>query len=162
MYAILITLHVLFAMGFFLAHGTEASVIFKIRNERNPEAICTLLELSRSVQAANIITFMGMLLTGVIGGFWLNWWRMGWIWAALILLTVIYISMGTFGRRYFMNVSRAVGMPVPGDEKKGIQPRPASREELETVVASGHPRLLASIGLSGLTAIVFLMMLKPF
>ncbi|HVN53455.1 MAG TPA: hypothetical protein VMT46_03920 [Anaerolineaceae bacterium] len=162
-YRWVILLHVLFAFGFFLSHGASALAMFKLRNERSHERICAIIELCKMGEPPMIISFLGILITGIAGGFIGGWWRHGWIWAALILLIAIDLLMGRYGRVYIEQIANALGMVDARATKKGVIPaQPASPEALATIVNAGRPGLMASVGLGGLAAIILLMTIKPF
>jgi hypothetical protein len=148
-------LHVLSVLGFLLAHGATATVMFKVRGERNPIRIQALLDLSPAVGGAMIVTLLLILITGILGGFLGGWWGRGWIWAALALLIAISFVMSFMGRIYFERVRRALGVATAEDQKKKVAPPPAlPPDQLAAVINSGQPMLLALI--------TWLMMFKPF
>ena len=101
MYTWIIFLHVLSVFTFFLAHGATATVMFKVRGERDPARLSALLDLSPAVSGIMAITLLLILVTGIVGGFMGGWWGHGWIWAALVLLIAITFVMSFVGRLYF-------------------------------------------------------------
>ena len=160
MYTWLVFLHVLGVFGFLIAHGVSASVFFAIKNERNMERICMLLQLSSGSARVMIISLLTLLATGVINGFLGHWWRYGWIWLSLALLVGIYAGMSFLGTRILNEVRMGVGLP----SAYGQPPRPErfSTEELSARLDQIHPYRLALIGFGGLALIAWLMMFKPF
>jgi hypothetical protein len=163
MYPWLIFLHVLSAFAFFLAHGATATVMFRLRSERDPARLMALLDLSPAVGGLMSINLLLILVTGIVGGFWGGWWGRGWIWAALVLLIAISFVMSFGGRLYFDRVRRALGQATPDEKRKQTAPPAAiSPDELAAVLNAGQPMLLAVVGLAGLAVITWLMMFKPF
>jgi hypothetical protein len=160
MYTWLVFLHVLGVFGFLIAHGVSASVFFAIKNERNMERICTLLQLSSGSARVMIISLLTLLASGVINGFLGHWWRYGWIWLSLALFVGIYAGMSLLGPRILNEVRMGVGLP----SAYGQPPRPErfSAEELNAQLEQIHPYLLTSIGFGGLALTAYLMMFKPF
>jgi hypothetical protein len=163
MYPWIIFLHVLSAFAFFLAHGATATVMFKVRGERDPARLAALLDLSPAVSGMMGITLLLILVTGIVGGFMGGLWGRGWIWTALVLLVAITFVMSFVGRLYFDRVRHAIGKATDDDQRKKIAPPPAlPPDQLAAVINSGRPMLLAIIGLGGLAVITWLMMFKPF
>ena len=163
MYIWVVFLHVLAAFGFFLAHGASATVMLKVRGERDRARLHALLDLSNAAGGAMTVTLLLLLLAGIIAGFMGRWWGWGWIWVSLALLIAISLVMSFLGRLYLDRVRRAIGIATDDDRRKKLAPPPpASPEELAEVLASGRPMALAVIGIAGLAVIVWLMMFKPF
>lgn len=162
MYNWVVLLHVLSVLGFMLAHGASAAVMFQIRGEREPARLLALLGLTQAVGRWMAITLLLVLVLGVVAGFMQNWWRFGWIWASIVLLVIITVLMTLIGRQYFDRVRRALGVATPQDVKAKVTPRAVAPDELATVILSGRPMALAVVGLGGLAVITWLMMLKPF
>ena len=158
MYTWVIFLHVLSVMGFLLAHGSAAVVMFRLRSERDPARIGALLDLSRAVGGLTAATALLLLLAGLAGGFMGSWWGRGWIWASLGLFIVIGVVMSSLGRVYFERVRRALAA-APGSATASAGP---AAEPVAAAIAAGQPLLVAAIGLGGLAVITWLMMFKPF
>ncbi len=157
-------IHVISAFGFMTAHGVSVFVLFKLQSEQDRERICALLELSRLSLNPMYISLVGLLITGIAGGFMANWWRMGWIWLALALFLALGAIMGKYGRQHFEMLRWALGISAanPSNRREVIPVTADSPEQLRALIASGHTRLLAWTGLGGLAAILLLMVLKPF
>jgi hypothetical protein len=161
-YRFIVFLHVISAMVFIMAHGVSAMMMFKISRERKYENLCNYLEISKMALAPAMRALEGVLLTGIILTVWAKWWHMGWIWASLALFVAISFVMIKYASGYMNRVRKAIGMVSQKDLKKGIRPLPAPPEVLAKVVTEGRPRLVASVGMGGLAAIVLLMVMKPF
>ncbi len=164
LYPWVILVHVVCAFGFMMAHGVSVFVMFKLQGEQDRERICALLELSRLSLNPMYFALIGLLVTGIAGGFMASWWRMGWIWLALVLFFALGFIMGRYGRPYFENLRSALGISIPNRSRNSavIPVTADSPEQLRALIASGHSRLLAWSGLGGLAAILLLMVLKPF
>jgi hypothetical protein len=160
--------HVASVFGFLLAHGASTGVLFKLRGERKLERIRALLDLSkRSI----VWTYAFLVLLGLSGGtaaYIGDWWRQGWIWASAALLILIALAMDWIGDPYYDRLRVAVGLKEPKAKKgtptpPGLLPdTPAGEEELVKLLRSPRPWLLALVGIVGLAAILWLMVLKPF
>ncbi len=162
MYNIVIFLHVVGVFIFLLAHGTSQAVAFALRKERNMEHVRALLLFSPSTFGMMYGGLLLILLTGIAGGFLLNWWGQGWIWAALVLLIVMVAVMSVYVIPYYGNLRKAAGLPYMLRGK--IQPPapPVSDAELARMLESPHGMYSALIGWTGLLVILALMMFKPF
>lgn len=155
-------IHVLGVLLFVLAHGVSAGVLLKMRTERDPATLRTLLDLSRSSLTAALIGFLLWFIAGVVAGFSGNWWTAGqyWIWASLVIAVVITGLMTPMGRIYFGRVRTALGVdPRTGKFDPAFQVDAAA---LDAALASGQPTVLAAIGIGGLVVLFWLMMAKPF
>lgn len=155
MYPWIVFLHVAGAFGFLLAHGVSVAVLLRLRNERKRERITTLLELSSSSMTGFYVSIALLLGAGTLAGFIGNWWRMGWIWVSLGLFLAIAGAMYPLATTYFRRVRAAVGKRPSGAPV-------ASDEEVDELLASGRPVLIAVIGFGGLLVILWMMMFKPF
>lgn len=155
MYPWIVFLHVAGAFGFLLAHGVSVAVLLRLRTERNRARITTLLDLSSSSMTGFYASIVVLLAAGTLAGFIGNWWRMGWIWASLGLFLVIAAAMYPLATTYFRRLRAAVGKRPSGAPV-------ASDEELDELLGSGRPALIAVIGFGGILIILWMMMFKPF
>jgi hypothetical protein len=155
MYPWVVFLHVAGAFGFLMSHGVSVAVLLRLRTERKRERITTLLELSSSSMTAFYGSIVVLLAAGTLAGFMGNWWRMGWIWASLALFLTIAGAMYPLATTYFRRVRAAIGKRPSGAPF-------ASDEELDELLGSGRPMLIAAIGFGGLLVILWMMMFKPF
>lgn len=161
-HGLIVVAHVVGVLLFALAHGVSAAVLLRIRSERDPAALRTLLDLSRRSVNVMSVAFLVWFLSGVLAGFTGNWWTTGrlWIWVSLILAIVITGLMTPMGRFYLNRVRTALGVdPKTGAYDPNAQIDAAA---LDAAIASGQPALVAAIGISGLAVIAWLMVAKPF
>jgi hypothetical protein len=158
----IVFVHVLGVLGFLVAHGVSAAAVLRLRTERDPVAVRTLLDLSRRSMTLMSISALVWLAAGVLAGFSGNYWTGGryWIWVSLLLVLAILIVMTPMGRIYLNRVRAAVGI----DSKTGAidSSAPVDPATLEAAIASGRPTLLAVIGLGGVAILTGLMYFKPF
>ena len=169
-YQALLFVHVLSAFLFMFAHGASATVMFRLKKEREAARARALLELSESVSkwmtaTSTLMFFSGVVLGIVLHALFADWlWKNYWFWTALVLLIVISVPMTFLGRVYFERVRKVVGLPFVESGKKGKQPAIAARseDEIAKVVALGRPVELGAFGLVGIGVLLFLMMFKPF
>jgi hypothetical protein len=158
----IVFVHVAGVLLFALAHGVSVAVLLRMRSERDPIALRTLLDLSRRSLNVAGIGFLIWFLGGILAGFSGNWWTSGryWIWASLVVAIVITGLMTPLGRFYLNRVRTALGV----DPKTGLTD-PAFQVDgaaVQAAIASGQPALIASIGIVGLAILLWLMMAKPF
>lgn len=163
LYQWIIFLHVVSAFVFFMAHGVSIGVALWLRRERQPERLRPLLELSRSTRTVVNGSLVVLMLTGIAGGFMLDWWHMGWIWVSLVLMVVLSIGMMRGMTPYFNTLRKAVGSPYTEAGKSLPAQVPASEAEIQTLLQSArHLWIAAVFGISVMVIILYLMMFKPF
>lgn len=162
----IVFLHVAGVLGFLIAHGVSAAAALRLRSEREPAAVRTLVDLSRRSMTIMSIGGLVWLVAGIVAGFTgrggAGWWTSGtyWIWASLVLAFVIIGVMTPWGRLWLNKVRAAVGVDVKtGAIDPTFQVNPAA---LEGAIAAGKPELLAAIGFGGFLVILWLMIFKPF
>jgi hypothetical protein len=162
LYQWVVLLHVVAAFTFALAHGVSAGVALKLRGERELPRVQALLDLSQVATGGMYGSIVVLLIAGIAAAFIAGLWGKGWIWAAIVLLVVMFAAMYARATPWFADLRRAAGQGyfVIG---KGAQPaeRPDA-EKLATLTASSRPMEIAAIGYVGLVLILWLMVLKPF
>jgi len=158
----IVFIHVAGVLGFLIAHGVSAAVALRLRSERDPGAVRTLVDMSRRSMAAMGIGALVWLVAGIVAGFTGNYWTGGtyWIWASLLLAIVIIGVMTPWGRLWLNKVRAAVGVDIKsGALDPSFQVDAAT---LDAAIMSGKPQLLATIGFGGFLVILWLMIFKPF
>ena len=158
----IVFIHIVGVFAFLLAHGVSAGVMLRLRSERDPGAVRTLLDLSRRSMNVMGVGALVWLVAGILAGFSGNYWTTGryWIWASLVVAILIIAVMTPWGRLYLNKVRAAVGI----DPKTGAidASAPVDAAQLDAAINSGKPMLLATIGFVGLAVLAYLMMFKPF
>ena len=156
-------IHVIGVFVFLIGHGVSAMALWRIRSERDPYALRTLLDLSaRSIGVMSIGLTM-WFLSGVSLGFSGNYWTTGryWLWASLVVAVVVIGLMTPMGAMYLNRVRAALGV----DPKKRDEPADLTRVDpglVEVAIKSGQPILVILIGFGGIAVLAWLMMFKPF
>lgn len=156
-------LHVLGVFVFLLAHGVSAAVLFRVRAERDPVALRSLLALSEAAMIGMGVGFLVLLATGILAGFSGNYWTSGrlWLWASVAVFVVVVLLMTPLARFPLDRVRTAVGLK----EQKGraeASPPIAESAAIEAATASVRPWPVAAVGLGGVALLAWLMMYKPF
>lgn len=162
MYQWLVFLHIFAALAFFMAHGASAVMAFRIRQERQIERIRAILDLSNAALPAAYLALMVLVLAGIGAGIMGGWFRMGWIWAALVLLIVMWFGMHYFAFRFYTPIRKAVGLPYRDGKAQHPEGTPASDSEIQNAVQAANPLPLAGFGFGLVAIILWLMMFKPF
>lgn len=159
---IFVFIHILGVFLFLIAHGVSVGVLFRLRSEREPYAIRTLLDLSHWSIGVMGVGLLIWLVTGILAGFSGNYWTTGryWIWSSLLVAMVIVVIMTPWGRIYLNRVRETVGI----DKKTGVIDATAIADPatVDAAILSGRPILLAAIGLGGVALLTWLMTFKPF
>ncbi|MEO8625986.1 MAG: hypothetical protein ABI452_04735 [Candidatus Limnocylindrales bacterium] len=162
----IVFIHIAGVVVFLLGHGVSAGVMLRLRAEREPAAVRTLVDLSRRSMMVMSIGALMWLVAGIVAGFTgkggAGWWTSGtyWIWVSLALAIAIIIVMTPWGRIYLNRVRAAVGVDIKtGAVDSDYQ---VDQAALDAAIASGKPELLAAIGAGGVLLILWLMVFKPF
>jgi hypothetical protein len=170
-HAWIVFVHVLGVFLFLLAHGVSAAVLLRLRAERDPAAVRTLVDLSSRTFLVMGIGAAIWFIAGILAGFSGNYWTSGtlWIWASLLVVVIVGGVMTPLGRSYLDRVRSVLGIEPRGraDQPTAGRAGPPTAGEvdpqaLEAAIMSGRPLLLAAIGLGGLVILTWLMMFKPF
>jgi hypothetical protein len=148
-------LHIAGVFGFLLAHGVSVAVAFRVRKERDPVRIMSLLELSASALGGMYVSLVFLLGGGIVAGFLGDWWGQGWIWTALAALVVTMVLMYGVATNYYKRLRTIAGAMAEGSQA-------VSESQLAEVVKGPRPWILALIGFGSLLFILYLMMFKPF
>ena len=161
----LVLTHILGVLAFVLVHGASAAVSFKLRSERDRVRIQALLELSNAYLNWAYLALVVLLLSGIAAGIAGGWWTSGrlWLWVSLGLLVAVFVGMYGVAAPYFETLRHAVGLPTYQDVRQQRDPPPPATDgELEILLGSRRPAIVAVVGLGGIGLIAGLMVLKPF
>ena len=162
MYGAIVYLHVAGVFILLLGHGGSANAAFQIRHERNPDRLRALLDLSVWSYIGMYVGLLLLLITGIVAGFMGSYWGRGSIWASIILLVALGAFMGIYGSSYYGKIRTALGLKPYRRTDQMPLGEVASAPELDVLLRSNRPVVLAVSGLLGLLLILWLMMFKPF
>ena len=170
-YLWLVFVHVLSIMVFLLLHGAVFTVTYALRQERGPERIGVLLDLSlashdsrRALGRIFQITFLVVVASGValmvVGG----WWRWWWPWLSIAVFLALALAMTEMGRLPMEQLRRALGLPwIAGRTKPDWKaPEAPDQAATEAALARLRPTALTVIGVGGFAVLLWLMMFRPF
>jgi uncharacterized membrane protein len=163
LYQWLVFAHIAGAFGFLMSHGVSVAVAFRVRKERDPARIMSLLELSATALGGMYVSLLVLIGAGVWAGFLgpdqelggLSWWGFGWIWVALGTLIVTMGVMYGVATNYYKRLRTIAGAMAEGSEA-------VSESQLASVVRGPRPWILAIVGFGSLLFILYLMIFKPF
>jgi hypothetical protein len=148
-------LHIAGVFVFLVAHGVSMGVSLRLRQERDPNRIMALLDVSSSSISGLYVGLVLLLAGGVVAGFVGDWWGQGWIWVALGTLAAVMILMYALATNYYKRLRLIVGAMADGSQA-------VSDERLAELLSGPRPVVLAVLGSGGLLFILYLMMFKPF
>ncbi|HET7726923.1 MAG TPA: DUF2269 family protein [Candidatus Limnocylindrales bacterium] len=151
MYQGLVFLHLVGVLVFAIAHGVSIFAAFRVRGERDPKVVAAILGLSKIAVG---LLYVGLLLLG-IGGLGAAW-SAGtllapWAIASYVVLVVVLGVMYALATPYYVKVRELVG-----DGTAAVDP-----VELERMLATRRPEILAGVGAIGLLVLVWLMVYRP-
>jgi len=165
LYPWVVFLHVVGTVLFFIAHGTNMAVGFRLKREHDPARIRALLDLSSwSLGVAPSIALVVGVLAGIAAGIMGDWFGQAWIWIALVLLVAIsgYMTPMVAARLNVMRTAAGTQSMNPLSKKPAAAPAGHDPVELERLLDAWNPVPAATIGLGGFVIIVWLMFFKPF
>ncbi len=135
---------------------------FKLKRETHPDRMRTLLELSSFALPIMYGSLIVLVLAGIGAGIMGNWFAMGWVWAAIVLLAGLAMGMWLYATYFYAPVRQALGLPYRTINDNQPPVAPASDTEILAAVAATSPILLAAISFTLIGIILWLMMFKPF
>lgn len=159
MYEWVVFVHIASVLAFMLAHGVHMVAMWAFRGEPDPERALTFFNDLPKVTGLRILLAV-IVASGVLAGFMGSWWERGWIWASLLTLLAISITMWRYGGGYFGQVEEAATAAIAA--RTGDPTNPAPQAAFDTARRSWQTLGMTVIGLGGVAVILWLMMFKPF
>src|SRR6266540_342299 len=158
----LIFLHVLSSITFFLAHGTSAAMIFKVRSETELARIRAMLDLSDSTLEVMLIAFLGMALTGLVMPFFIHIWNKIWVWLSIVLMIFVFIWMVWMNEQAYKILRKLVGLPYRKGSKEYPAETPSTTDEVTALLKKTGVTGLVVVGYIIPAFVLWLMIFKPF
>jgi len=153
-YKFWVFVHIVGVVGFVSSHGVSMIVTFRLRKERDPQKVSSLIELSGS-SIRSFYTWLGLLLLGgIVAGFLGHWWSYAWIWAAIVVLVVTSIAMYAMARPYYRRVGLVARAMAGGSQA-------VTAQQFDEILGGSRAGSIAGIGFVALIAILYLMVFKP-
>ena len=149
-------LHVATVALFLLFHGVQMWAMFALAPAfPDRERIFDRAEQSRMASmpmyvSLGLLTLFGVL-AGISGSFFSDGW---WLWGAIVVLLVTSGAMSGIAGPYMRKVREATTRWANGSY-------PVGDAELEAMLRGSRPKVIAGIGVVGLFAILYLMVVKP-
>jgi len=162
MYLWIVLLHIVGAFLFVISHGASIWVVNVLRRETDARRAAALADLSSASLTAAYIGLLLLLVGGIWAGIYNDWFKFGWIWAALGVFAAVTVAMYVIATPFFKRLRLALGQRVQGMPKDAPEPVQAPDAEILAITASAPANLLNAIGFGGLLIILWLMVLKPF
>ena len=162
MYSWIVLLHVVGAFIFVIAHGASVWVVNAIAREKDSRRIGALSDLSSFSLGAAYVGLLLLLVGGIWAGIFNDWFRFGWIWAALAVFVVVAVAMYMVATPFFKRLRTALGQRVMGMSKDGPEPVAAPDAEIVAIASAAPAMVLNVVGGVGLLVILWLMVVKPF
>jgi hypothetical protein len=147
--------HLLGLVVFSITHGASAFMAFRLRGERDPVVVDSLLKVG---QLSIGPMYIGLLLLAVggLGAAWTaNLWGNAWVIASIGVFIVVLVVMWSVGSPYYMGLRKTL-------EERGPDGSPSiDRLELARMLDTRRPDVLTAVGTIGLVLLVWLMVIKP-
>jgi len=155
-------IHVAASFTFIMAHGAAITFSFRVKQEKELERVRAMFALSGSMWPIYMLSWLVLMVGGIVNGFMGHWWSRGWIWASLILMLVITVWMFLLGSRTYHPLRKAFGLPYQQGKEEMPAEEPLSEEERVGLIAATRPMELLVVGYGGFLLILWLMIFKPF
>jgi len=172
LYPWIVFIHVASILLLLLMHGGVLAVTYAIREERRPERLAALLDVSALTFDSRrpfgrifwldllVVALSGIVLM-VMGGFW----RQAWPWISIALFVAIMVVMTLFGSGPMTDLRRAAGLPWIKRQgmrrPEWIDAETVRPEGIEAAVARARPGFLTAVGAGGFLILLWLMMFRP-
>jgi uncharacterized membrane protein len=130
------------------------NIAFRIRKERDRVKIKDLIALSGSSVKLMYVSLVLLLIGALKLTFDFHYWGQLWIRLSLGILIATVIFMIGMASPYYRRVSEAVDLRPSGVPRK-------SDEELQAILRSPVPMIVAAVGFATLLVILYLMIFKP-
>lgn len=160
MYRLLLFVHVLSILLYFLLHGAVAGVTFVLKRQEDPQGAEALERILDAVYPGTYVAVGVTIVSGIVLGFMGRWWQTGWMWTSLVLMALIWVVMILLGSPY---ISRQFQRVYEPGASSGSDPGTPTRQQRSPGwLEENMPLALTVIGVVGMAAILWLMMFKPF
>lgn len=146
--------HLVGVFGFLASHGVSMGVAFRLRKERDPERVAALLEVSSRSITPFYVSFLLLLVGGVVATFVGHLWSFGWIWAAIATLVLVSLLMFLIATPYYKRIRFIARAMAEGSEA-------VTGEQFDAVLRSRRLEIVAAVGVAALGFILYLMLFKP-
>jgi hypothetical protein len=152
-------LHIGSVFALLMAHGIHVTIMWKWRQEPDPEQGLTLFNGVPQIHATRAL-LLAVIASGLVLGFAGDWWRQAWMWVSLAILAAMWAAMYLWGGTYYGLVGDAARQAV--DERSDGSGSTAAMTAYQATRLGWQPVGLMAVGIGGLAAVLWLMIFKPF
>ena len=147
--------HLVGLVIFSISHGASAFMSFRLRGERDPVVVDSLLKVGQLSVGPMYIGLLLLIVGGLGAAAGANLWGQPWILASIGVFVVVLVVMWAVASPYYMGLRKAL-------EERGPDARPAIEPSaLGRMLDTRRPEILTSVGTIGLVLLVWLMVIKP-
>ena len=110
MYRWWVFIHIVGVIGFVLAHGVSVGTALRVRNERDPNRIRALLQVSASATGIFYVSTLLLLLGGIVAGVDGNWFDQTWLGVALGVFIAEMVFMWAVTSPYYKRLRKVLAI----------------------------------------------------
>ena len=155
LYPWFVFIHLAGLVLFAVAHGASAFMAFRVRRERDPAVVASLLGVGQLSLGPLYLGLVLLAIGGLGAAAGANLWSAPWIIASIVTFIAVLVAMWAVASPYYMNLRKVL-------EERGPDGRPTvDPSALATMLDTRRPEILTIIGAVGLVVLVWLMVLKP-
>jgi uncharacterized membrane protein len=147
--------HLLGLVIFAVSHGGSAFMAFRLRNERDPVVVDSLLKVGQLSVGPMYVGLLLLIIGGLGAAAGGNLWGAPWVLASIGVFVVVLIVMWAVASPYYMGLRKLFEERAP-DGRPTIEPATLAR-----MLDSRRPDILTLVGTVGLVLLVWLMVVKP-
>jgi hypothetical protein len=146
--------HVLGVFAFLISHGVSIGVAMRLRRERDPVRVLTLVQLSGSSMWAFYVSLLLLVGAGAALGFLGHWWSYIWIWTAIGVLVLTMGVMYAVASPYYRKIRVVAGAMTQGSQA-------VTDQQFAALLTSPTLFVVTAVGVVGLGLILWLMIMQP-
>jgi hypothetical protein len=147
--------HLLGLVVFAICHGASAFMSFRLRGERDPAVVDSLLKVGQLSVGPMYIGLLLLIIGGLGAAASANLFGKTWVKASIGVFVVVLVVMWSVASPYYIGMRKALEVRGP-DARPAIEP-----SELARMLDTRRPDILTSVGTLGLVLLVWLMVIKP-
>lgn len=155
LYPWFVLVHLIGLVLFAMTHGASAFMAFRLRSERDPAVVDSLLKVGQLSVGPMYIGLLLLIVGGLGAAASADSFGKPWILASIAVFVVVLVVMWAVASPYYMGMRKAL-------EERGPDGRPAIEPAaLARMLDSRRPEILTAVGSIGLVLLVWLMVIKP-